>query len=74
MITGDVFHHPLQFGRPHWVVVADTHSEVAERSRRQFMEEYGEPVLVLGTHFALPTAGVIVRDGQHYRFDVRTPQ
>lgn len=27
-------------------------------------------VLVLGTHFATPTAGHIVRDGAVYRFEV----
>jgi hypothetical protein len=28
------------------------------------------PILVIGTHFAAPTAGHIKRDGASYRFDV----
>jgi len=29
-----------------------------------------EPVLVIGTHFAAPTAGHVRRDGDAFRFDV----
>ena len=28
------------------------------------------PVLIIGTHYATPTAGHIVRDGDSYRLDV----
>jgi hypothetical protein len=34
------------------------------------MQEYGDATLVLGTHFASPTAGHIVRDGDFWRFEV----
>jgi hypothetical protein len=30
----------------------------------------GSPVLVIGSHFATPTAGRVVRDGDAYRLDV----
>jgi hypothetical protein len=30
----------------------------------------GTPVLVIGTHFAGATAGLLVRDGEAYRLDV----
>jgi hypothetical protein len=29
----------------------------------------GAPVLVIGTHFATPTAGRVVKDGEVWRFD-----
>jgi hypothetical protein len=29
-----------------------------------------KPILVIGTHFAAPTAGHIRKDGATYRFDV----
>jgi len=35
------------------------------------MERYADtPTLVIGTHFAGPTAGRLVRDGDAYRLDV----
>ncbi|MBV1907442.1 MAG: MBL fold metallo-hydrolase [Pseudomonadales bacterium] len=70
IITGDLFHHPLQFARPHWKDIADVDGELAEQSRNEFMQQYQAPTLVLGTHFATPTAGTIVKDGNSFRFDV----
>jgi hypothetical protein len=50
--------------------VADTDPEQARETRRSFLQRYGDsPVLVIGTHFATPSAGRVVRDGDHYRFD-----
>jgi len=60
----------LQFANPNWKDVADVDGETAERTRLSFMKEYGGETLVLGTHFASPTAGHIVRDGDYWRFDV----
>jgi 4-carboxymuconolactone decarboxylase len=38
-----------------------------------FMERYSDgPVLVLGVHFATPSAGKIVSEGDVYRFEART--
>ena len=70
IITGDLFHHPLQFAYPFWKDIADVDGETAEQTRLRFMSEYGDSTLVLGTHFASPTAGHIVRDGEFWRFDV----
>ena len=70
IITGDVFHHPLQFAHPHWRNIADVDGGMAARTRLAFMQQYGDETLVLGTHFASPTAGHIVRDGEVWRFDV----
>jgi hypothetical protein len=39
--------------------------------RKKFLSEFSDkPVLVIGTHFAAPTAGHIERDGEAYRFNV----
>jgi glyoxylase-like metal-dependent hydrolase (beta-lactamase superfamily II) len=71
VITGDLFHHPLGFAHPDWTDVADVEGERAYKSRIEFMKSYGDaPVLILGTHFASPTAGKLVSDGDSYRFDV----
>ena len=37
--------------------------------RKMFEDTADKPILVIGTHFAAPTAGHVVRDGQAYRFD-----
>lgn len=71
VITGDLMHHPCQMARPNWKCTADTDSDQAIATRKTFLERYAEsPVLVIGTHFAAPTAGHIVRDGDVFRFEV----
>lgn len=70
VITGDLVHHPAQFARPQWGSRFDSDPAQADRTRRAFMERYADtPVLVIGTHFAGPTAGRLVRDGDAYRLD-----
>jgi glyoxylase-like metal-dependent hydrolase (beta-lactamase superfamily II) len=70
VITGDLMHHPVQCAQPGWASRFDVDPEAARHTRRAFLErQAGRPVLVLGTHFATPTAGRIVRDGDAFRFD-----
>jgi len=71
VITGDLTHHPVQLAHPEWRSSADWDGDLAEATRRAFFERYADrPVLVIGTHFATPTAGHIVRDGGAWRLDV----
>jgi glyoxylase-like metal-dependent hydrolase (beta-lactamase superfamily II) len=71
VITGDMIHHPLQMARPEWKDSADVQSERAHATRVAFLERFADrPVLVLGTHFATPTGGRVVRDGKSFRFVV----
>ena len=71
IITGDLVHHPCQFARPQWRAVVDSDPEQARRTRSEFMARYADtPTLVIGTHFAGPTAGRLVRDGDAYRLEV----
>lgn len=71
IISGDMMHHPCQIARPEWVTPFDADSPSACATRKAFLERYvDKPVLVLGTHFANPVGGHIVRDGDTYRFDV----
>jgi glyoxylase-like metal-dependent hydrolase (beta-lactamase superfamily II) len=70
VITGDLMHHPIQCSNPNWASAFDSDPDLARKTRREFLERYGDrPVLVFGTHFATPTAGHIVRDGDSWRFD-----
>ncbi|MBK1661308.1 MBL fold metallo-hydrolase [Paracraurococcus ruber] len=71
LITGDIAHHPCQLARPHWSSTADSDPDAAVATRHAiFGGLAGKPVLVIGTHFAGPTAGRIARDGDGYRLMV----
>jgi len=71
VITGDLMHHPIQCALPQWGSGFDSDPELARRTRREFLQRYADrPVLVFGTHFATPSAGHIVRDGDTWRFAV----
>ena len=69
VITGDLMHHPVQCAEPSWASNFDVDSGKARVTRRAFLEKYKDgKVLVLGTHFAMPTAGRLSADGHAYRF------
>ena len=70
VITGDLMHHPVQCAEPGWASRFDVDPAKARRTRRKFLERYADrSVLVLGTHFAAPTGGRVVRAGAGYRFE-----
>jgi glyoxylase-like metal-dependent hydrolase (beta-lactamase superfamily II) len=71
VITGDMTHHPCQLKHPEWAADADVDPKQSTETRREFFARYADqPTLVIGTHFATPTAGRIVSDGDTYKFDV----
>lgn len=71
LITGDFIHHPCQMARPDWAAVVDYDRTQSTTTRREvFARLAGTPTLVIGTHFAAPTAGRIVRDGDAFRMEV----
>ncbi len=71
LITGDFLHHPCQMARPDWCSPADTDSPQAMATRKATLDRLADtPVLMIGTHFATPTAGKVVRDGDVYRLDL----
>lgn len=58
LITGDCFHHPCQMTRVDWCSSADYDQAEGRRTREKFLAEYADSgVLIIGTHFATPTAG-----------------
>ena len=71
LITGDFAHHPCQLAHPEWASNADFDKDASTATRRRlFGDLAGSQVLVIGTHFASPTAGRIVRDGAAWRLAV----
>jgi glyoxylase-like metal-dependent hydrolase (beta-lactamase superfamily II) len=70
VITGDMIHHPCQIAHADWASTADWDPVMSCGTRESFIERYaGQPVLIIGTHFAGPAAGRIVRDDDTYRLD-----
>jgi glyoxylase-like metal-dependent hydrolase (beta-lactamase superfamily II) len=70
VITGDMAHHPAQMAHPDWSF-GDNDKEAGVLTRSRLFGEWADqPILVIGTHFAAPTAGYIVRDGAAFRFEV----
>jgi glyoxylase-like metal-dependent hydrolase (beta-lactamase superfamily II) len=71
VITGDMTHHPCQLAHPDWSPAFDSDRTAAAVTRaRLFAEWADQPILVIGTHYAAPTAGRVVRDGAAYRMEV----
>jgi glyoxylase-like metal-dependent hydrolase (beta-lactamase superfamily II) len=70
LVTGDCFHHPIQFTEPVVGSRADTNSAQAVQTREDLMREFcGTSTLVFGTHFARPTCGTVVPYKKNYRLD-----
>ncbi len=72
LITGDATHHPVQWAEPEWGMVGDWDAIGSASSRRALRADHcGRRTLVVGTHYASPTAGWIVGDDETgYRFEV----
>jgi glyoxylase-like metal-dependent hydrolase (beta-lactamase superfamily II) len=69
VITGDLMHHPIQCRYPEWDDVFDVDGPQAKKTRRAFCERYADgKTLVIGTHFATPAAGKIVKKDDSFRF------
>lgn len=70
LITGDAMHHPCQIAHPDWSPWFDSDQNASRVTRKALLESVADqPVLVIGTHFAAPTAGHVKRDGENYRFE-----
>ena len=75
LITGDCIHHPCQMTHTHWCSSADFDQVQGQETREQLLHRYADQnVLVIGTHFATPTAGWIkpLATGGYY-LDVDSP-
>jgi glyoxylase-like metal-dependent hydrolase (beta-lactamase superfamily II) len=69
VITGDLMHHPIQCRFPEWDDNFDVDLPQAKKTRRAFCERYADTgTIVLGTHFATPAAGKIVKKDDSFRF------
>ncbi|MET8468498.1 MBL fold metallo-hydrolase [Streptomyces sp. NPDC006422] len=68
LVTGDCVHHPVQLAHPSVGACVDIDPDRAEATRRALLGSLaGTDTLLLGTHFAPPTAGRVVAHGAGYR-------
>ncbi|WP_214412014.1 MBL fold metallo-hydrolase [Sphaerisporangium fuscum] len=71
LITGDCIHHPVQLAQPSIGACVDIDPERSEASRRTLLGSLADTdTLVLGTHFAPPTAGRVVTHEGAYRLSL----
>ena len=70
VITGDMSHHPCQLAHPDWSPQFDFDRAASAATRARLFAEWADkPILVIGTHYAAPTAGRIRRDGAAFRLE-----
>ena len=68
VITGDMTHHPCQLAHPDWSPSFDSDQAAAAVTRAKMFAEWADqPILVIGTHYAAPTAGHVKREGAGFR-------
>ena len=69
VITGDLMHHPIQCALPSRPARFDMDTAAGQKTRTGFVDKYKDSgVLVIGAHFADPTAGWIrtAEDGTRF--------
>src|SRR5262249_56375057 len=67
LISGDFLHHPCQMALLDLRSTADHEAARAAQTRRDvFGMLAGTEALLFGTHFATPSAGRVVRDGDGF--------
>ncbi|WP_435283585.1 MBL fold metallo-hydrolase [Streptomyces koelreuteriae] len=68
LITGDCVHHPVQLAHPGIGACVDIDPGQSEATRRELLDALaGTDTLLLGTHFAPPTAGNVIPHEGAYR-------
>ncbi|MBN8831303.1 MAG: MBL fold metallo-hydrolase, partial [Sphingomonadales bacterium] len=69
VITGDLMHHPIQTALPYRPARFDMDPVAGEATRVNFVNKYRDSgTLIIGAHFADPTAGWIRSEGEGQRF------
>jgi glyoxylase-like metal-dependent hydrolase (beta-lactamase superfamily II) len=70
MVTGDMMHHPIQLERPADFVRFDMDQARGSQTRQTLVDDLANSdIFVIGSHFADPTGGWVVRDEQGCRLE-----
>jgi glyoxylase-like metal-dependent hydrolase (beta-lactamase superfamily II) len=71
VISGDFLHHPCQIAKPEWITAADTFPDKAVATRQKILNQIADTdTLLIGSHFANPVAGRVVRLNGGFVFEV----
>ncbi|MDX1765518.1 MAG: MBL fold metallo-hydrolase [Candidatus Saccharimonadales bacterium] len=71
LITGDTFHHPCQITHPEWLSF-DTDEKAALDTKKNLIDKYSDTeTLIIGSHFAQPSAGYIKKHEDSYIFEAK---
>jgi glyoxylase-like metal-dependent hydrolase (beta-lactamase superfamily II) len=71
IISGDFLHHPCQIAYSNWITDADSLPDTAIESREKILEMIADTeVLLIGSHFADPVAGRVIRSDSGLKFIV----
>ena len=69
VITGDCIHHPCQIANPDWSTIVDTDAAQGTQTRYTLLEKMAKSGgLLIGTHFAAPSAGRVTPEDKGFRF------
>jgi len=69
IITGDVFHNPIQVNYPHWATMFCDNKEQANETRIKLVDDLiDSETIILAAHFAGTTAGKIVSESNNKKF------
>ena len=71
IISGDLLHHPCQIAQPQWTVNPDRLPDKALVTRQRLLDQIADTdTLLIGSHFANPVAGRVVRSEDGFIFEV----
>ena len=70
LVTGDMNNHPVQFAKPDLASSADWNQEMSTATRLEAYDRWSDGRLIIGTHFAGRTAGILVAQENSWRFEV----
>ena len=70
VMSGDVIHHPVQIERPEWSSNFDADPDQARQTRLELLARLADSgIILMGAHFAGPTALTIVSDRDGYGYE-----
>ncbi len=71
IVTGDVFHSPIQFAEPEICSIACVDKQMSRKTRREFLAKYeNKAARLFAVHFNDPV-GWIIRDTRNWRFEAQ---
>ena len=71
VLSGDVVHHPIQIAYPEWNSRYCVDPDQSRASRKKFVDRHADrDTLILPAHFASPTVGRIVANGERCKYQV----